>query len=111
MHNHSCTVSLIIRTSSPGLNGGSPMYGHPSHRNASPSEQLPHDPVFPCTVKSTSSFSSSDFSFSTFRSLSACACRVESSASSRLDSPQVQSLQARRRFLAVVGLQPFAGQC
>lgn len=106
---HSCTSSFIIFTSSPGLNGGNPTYGHPSHLNASPSEQLPHDPVFPCTVKSVSSSSSSGCSLRMLSFLFASALRELSSASSWLESPQEQSLQAFRRFLAIVGLHPFAG--
>ena len=105
---HSCTVSLIILTSSPGLNGGSPIYGQPSHRNASPSWQLLHEPVLPCTVKSISSFRSSDLSLRTFRSASALFRRDSSSAASFLSRPQVQSLQGRRRFLAVLGSHSFA---
>lgn len=106
---YNCTSSLISLTSSPGLNAGSPMYGHPSHRNASPKEQFPQLPTFPCTVKSTSA-SSSAFSFaaegavveadewSLFRAASAVVRLVASSASSRAARPQVQSLQARRRL-------------
>eukprot|EP01139_Manchomonas_bermudensis_P015744 Amastigsp_a510926_141.p2 type:complete len:199 gc:universal Amastigsp_a510926_141:35-631(+) len=30
-------------TVSPGLKGGSPLYGHDAHRKASPSEQFPHE--------------------------------------------------------------------
>jgi hypothetical protein len=61
--------------------------------------------VFPCTVKSTSSFKSSDCSFSTLRSELACSRRAWSSASSSAASPQEQSLQGRRRFFCVSGWQ------
>ena len=82
-------------TISPGLNGGRPRYGHPSQRKASPSAQEPHDPpVFPGTVKS---ISSSKLRVTTvdacFASWASCSW---SSSSLR---PQVQSLQALRRFL------------
>jgi len=54
----SCTSLSNNLTSSPGLNAGSPIYGHPSHLNASPSAQFPQLPTFPFTVKSISSKSS-----------------------------------------------------
>eukprot|EP00187_Rhodella_violacea_P016263 CAMPEP_0184736240 /NCGR_PEP_ID=MMETSP0314-20130426/62302_1 /TAXON_ID=38298 /ORGANISM="Rhodella maculata, Strain CCMP 736" /LENGTH=215 /DNA_ID=CAMNT_0027203297 /DNA_START=115 /DNA_END=758 /DNA_ORIENTATION=- len=63
-----------IETFSPGLNGGSPRYGQPAQRNASPSEQLPHDDFF-------GSPSSSIFTFF-------------SSASSSPANPHEQSLHA-----------------
>ena len=54
-HHISSWKSLFAnRTSSPGLNGGRPMYGQPSQRNASPSAQDPQLPTFPCTVRSVS---------------------------------------------------------
>jgi hypothetical protein len=53
-HVYNCTSFCNILTSSPGLKGGNPTYGHPSHRNASPKAQFPHEPTFPFTVKSTS---------------------------------------------------------
>ena len=91
-------ISLLSnRTSSPGLNAGRPMYGHPSHLNASPSAQFPQLPTFPCTVKSTSARSSA----SNFRELSALSAEerlAASSASIFSFIPQVQSLQARRRL-------------
>lgn len=96
-------MSLRILTSSPGLKAGRPIKGQPSQRNASPKEQLLHEPVFPCTVKSTSSLSSSVLSLRTLRSAFAFWRRSASSASSWAARPQVQSLQARRRFLAVSG--------
>ena len=46
-------------TSSPGLKAGRPIYGHPSHRKASPNAQFPQLPTLPCTVKSTSASSRS----------------------------------------------------
>lgn len=79
------------------------MYGHPSHLNASPSAQLPHEPTLPCTVKSTS-FKSLALSFARFASASARLAL--SSASIRCARPHVQSLQARRRL--VLGLQASA---
>lgn len=86
-------------TSSPGLNAGRPMYGHPSHRKASPRAQLPQLPSFPCTVKSTSAKSPpSNFMLSS--ALSAFALLPASSSSIFRAKPQVQSLQARRRFPA-----------
>jgi hypothetical protein len=45
---------------SPGLNAGNPRYGQPAHRNASPSEQLPHDEPSPAR----SSISTVSFGFS-----------------------------------------------
>lgn len=96
----SCTSSPNNLTSSPGLNAGRPIYGQPSHRKASPSAQLPQLPTFPLTVKSTSARSSA---CSLARFWSAEARLARSSASSRWARPQVQSLQARRRFLLPAG--------
>ena len=99
----SCTSLFTNLTSSPGLNAGSPMYGHPSHLNASPRAQFPHDPTLPCTVKSTSARSSA---CSLARLASALERLAASSALSRSARPQLQSLQARRRL--VLGLQASA---
>ena len=88
-------------TSSPGLNAGSPIYGHPSHRKASPSAQFPQLPTLPCTVKSTSSSRSSAPNFIVLSALSASVRFAASSASSCSFIPQVQSLQARRRLPAL----------
>jgi hypothetical protein len=99
----SCTSLFTNRTSSPGLNAGSPIYGHPSHLNASPSAQFPHDPTLPCTVKSTSARSSA---CNLARLASALERLAASSALSRSARPQLQSLQARRRL--VLGLQASA---
>ena len=96
---HNCTSSLSNRTSSPGLKAGNPIYGHPSHRNASPNAQFPHEPTLPCTVKSTSARSSA-FSFAS--AWSALERLAASSASSFSARPQVQSLHARLR-LPVLG--------
>jgi hypothetical protein len=94
-------ISLFIkRTSSPGLKAGSPMYGHPSHLKASPSAQFPQLPTLPWTVKSTSVRSSAP-SFNVSSAWSAVARFAASSASSFSFIPQVQSLQARRRFPAL----------
>ena len=79
------------------------MYGQPSHRNASPSAQLPQEPTLPWTVKSTSVRS---FALSFARLASAFARVALSSASIRCARPQEQSLQARRRL--VFGLQASA---
>lgn len=100
----SCTSLFNSLTSSPGLKAGSPIYGQPSHRNASPKAQLPHEPTLPCTVKSTS-VRSLEVSFA--RLASASWRLALSSASIRCASPQVQSLQARRLF--VLGLHASAG--
>lgn len=105
---HSWATSFRIWTSWPGLKAGRPIYGHPSHRKASPSAQLPQEPVLPWTVKSNSS-KSSDCSIITFSSLSALARRSVSSASSRSASPHVQSLQARR-LRPVLGWHSGAGR-
>lgn len=93
---HNCTSLFTNLTSSPGLNAGNPIYGHPSHLNASPSAQLPHEPTLPCTVKSTSARSSA---CSLARLESACARLAASSAFRRSARPQLQSLQARRRLV------------
>jgi hypothetical protein len=99
---YNCTSLFSNLTSSPGLNAGMPIYGQPSHRNASPKLQFPQLPTFPWTVKSTSA-RSSESSF-TALSLRACSCasaleRVAASSAAILSaSPQVQSLHARRRF-------------
>jgi hypothetical protein len=103
---HNCTSLFTSLTSSPGLNAGSPMYGHPSHLNASPSAQFPHEPTLPCTVKSTSARSSA---CSLARLASAFERLAASSALSRSARPQLQSLQARRRL--VLGLQASAVCC
>src|SRR4051794_26042982 len=79
------------RTSSPGLKAGKPIYGHPSHLNASPSAQLPQLPTLPWTVKSTSARSSAS-SFNELSALSAEERLAASSASSFSFMPQVQSL-------------------
>lgn len=122
---YSCTSSFINRTSSPGLNAGSPIYGHPSHLKASPSAQLPQLPTLPCTVKS-SSIRSSAPSFAvagaplevafgppfalavapflpcSSPSAESAACRfARSSASIFAARPHVQSLQALRRLPAL----------
>ena len=111
---YNCTSSLISRTSSPGLKAGNPMYGHPSHLNASPNAQLPQLPTFPCTVKSTSA-SSSDFSFAAElredKAASALARLAASSASIFWARPQVQSLQARRRLPALGRHSGAGGRC
>ena len=113
------------RTSSPGLNAGSPTYGQPSQRKASPSAQLPQLPTLPRTVKSISpSLRSAALSLATpgapfaavdcgaealgpesvlvgrpaARAASARARVAASSAARRVARPQVQSLQARRRL-------------
>jgi hypothetical protein len=102
----SCTSLFTNLTSSPGLNAGSPMYGQPSHLNASPKAQFPHDPTLPWTVKSTSARSSA---CSLARLASALERFAASSALSRSARPQLQSLQARRRL--VLGLQASALLC
>ena len=94
---YNCTSSFTNRTSSPGLNAGSPIYGHPSQRKASPSAQFPQLPTLPCTVKSTSARSSAP-SFSVLRAWSAVLRLAASSASIFCFRPHVQSLQARRRL-------------
>ena len=94
---YSCTSLFNNRTSSPGLKAGIPMYGHPSHRNASPNAQFPQLPTLPCTVKSTSAKSSAP-SLRVLSVLSALLRLVASSASIFSFRPQVQSLQARRRL-------------
>lgn len=76
------------------------MYGQPSQRKASPSEQFPQLPTFPWTVKSTSARSSAPILI-VDRALSALARLVESSASIFSLRPQVQSLHARRRLPAL----------
>lgn len=86
---YSCGTSFKSLTSSPGAKRGNPIYGHDAHLKASPREQLPHDPDFPWTVKS-SSFSSSDFS----TNLDVC-CDL---AARRSESPQVHPLHALRGF-------------
>lgn len=98
---YSWATSFKICTSWPGLNAGRPRYGHPSQRKASPSAQLPQEPVLPWTVKS-SSFKSPVSSFITFKFLSAVSRRSLSSASRRSARPHVQSLQAFR-LLPVFG--------
>lgn len=75
------------------------MYGHPSHRNASPSAQLPQLPSFPWTVKSTSASSLAP-NFIVSNAASALARLASSSSRSLSASPQVQSLHALRRFPA-----------
>lgn len=94
---HSWISLLSSRTSSPGLKAGSPMYGQPSQRKASPRAQFPQLPTLPWTVKSTSarSFVSS---FMVLSALSAASRLALSSASICCASPQVQSLHARLRF-------------
>lgn len=104
--NHNCTSSSCNLTTSPFLNAGKPMYGHPSQRKASPNAQLPQLPTFPFTVKSTSARSPA-FNFARF--WSAAERLAASSASSRCARPQVQSLQARRR-LPVGGRQDGADE-
>ena len=48
---HTSSYTSAIRKSDgssiffPTSNAGSPLYGHPAHRNASPKEQLPHPPA------------------------------------------------------------------
>ena len=129
--NESCAAHSVpssptrSRTSSPGLNAGSPTYGQPSQRNASPSAQLPQLPALPGTVKSVAP-SSRSAALSLARpgavpldavdlaapvvglgaapvgsAASAASARVRvaaSSAARRAARPQVQSLQARRRL-------------
>lgn len=94
---YNCTSLLSNRTSSPGLKAGMPMYGHPSHLNASPKLQFPQEPTLPLTVKSTSA-RSSESSFSAASCLSAESRLAASSAASLSARPQVQSLHARRRL-------------
>lgn len=94
---YNCTSLFSKRTSSPGLNAGMPMYGQPSHLKASPSEQLPHDPTLPWTVKSISA-KSSESSFSALSLVSASSRLALSSAAIFSARPHVQSLQARRRL-------------
>ena len=62
-----------------------------------PRLQFPQLPTFPSTVKSTSARSSA-CSFIVFNAWSALSLFALSSASSFCASPQVQSLQARRRL-------------
>jgi hypothetical protein len=94
---YNCTSLLSSLTSSPGLKAGIPIYGQPLQRNASPRLQFPHEPTFPCTVKSTSVRSSAP-SFSVLSCASAVARLAASSAAIRSARPQEQSLQARRRL-------------
>lgn len=96
-HPYNCTSLSNNITSSPGLNAGNPIYGHPSHLNASPRLQFPQLPTFPGTVKSTSA-KSSDCNLRVLRAASALERLAASSASRRWARPQVQSLQARRRL-------------
>jgi len=97
MQPYNCTSLFSNLTSSPGVNAGSPIYGHPSQRNASPRAQLPQLPTLPWTVKSTSARSSWS-SFRLLKALSAEARFAASSASIFSFMPHVQSLQARRRL-------------
>jgi hypothetical protein len=74
-----------------------PIYGQPSQRKASPKLQLPQDPTFPWTVKSTSARSTAP----NLRvcSLASASDRLAASSFAILSaSPQVQSAQARRRL-------------
>lgn len=104
---YNCTSFVNNRTSSPGWKAGRPIYGHPSHLNASPKEQFPQLPTFPLTVKSTSA-SSSDRNLARF--WSASDRLAASSASSRWARPHVQSLHARRR-LPAAGRHEAAEKC
>lgn len=106
---YNCTSLSNSFTSSPGLNGGRPMYGQPSQRNASPREQFPQLPVFPWTVKSTSAISP-EFNFNADNFSSAFARWSLSSAWSFCASPQVQSLHALLR-LPALGLHSGAMNC
>jgi hypothetical protein len=94
---YSCTSLLSNLTSSPGLKAGMPIYGQPSQRKASPRLQFPHDPTFPCTVKSTSARSSAP-SLRVLSCASAVSRLAASSAASFCARPQVQSLHALRRL-------------